>query len=187
MAPTTSSHPCRLWRRLKPRPVIACMAVLGSMVLGAGAADAGTGAARSFSFSPDGGFVNALAAGVDQSNGNVYVSDSGTNRLWEFKVNLAGKSAEPETAFGEEGWVIEPYPPGEPQRRTELNVPFQPAVDGAHNVLVPTLRGGKLYELSPTGGEIELASPITGLAEPTGVGVDGGGNIYVSQLGGAVR
>jgi hypothetical protein len=163
------------------------MAVLGSMVLGAGVADAGTGAVRSFSFSPGGGFVNATAAGVDQSNGNVYVSDVGTNRLWEFRVNLAGKSAEPEIAFGGEGFVIEPHPPGEQPPWAELNVPFQPAVDGAHNVLVPTVNRGKVYELSPTGEEIALASPITGLAEPTGVGVDGGGNIYVSQLGGAVR
>jgi hypothetical protein len=125
--------------------------------------------------------------GVDQSNGNVYVSDFMTNRLWEFKVNLAGKSAEPEMAFGGAGWVREPLRPSEPQRQRELNVPFQPAVDGAHNVLVPTLNDGEVSELSPAGEEIVLASPITGLAEPTGVGVDGGGNIYVSQLGGAVR
>jgi hypothetical protein len=176
---------------MKQRLVIACMVVLGNMVLGAGVAGAGTGAARSFSFSPGGGFVNALAAGVDQSNGNVYVSDAGTNRLWELKVNLAGKSAEPEIAFGdvaygEEGFVREPH---RPKLKPELNVPFQPAVDGAHNVLVPTLNDGNVRELSPTGEEIEieLASLITGVAEPTGAGVDGSGNIYVSQLGGAVR
>jgi hypothetical protein len=174
---------------MKLKLVIACIAVLGSMVLGAGVAGAGTGAARSFSFSPNGGFVDALAAGVDQSNGNVYVSDAGTNSLWEFKVNLTGKSAQPELAFGGEGWVREPLVreplPGEPPR-SELNVPFQPSVDGAHDVLVPTLNGGRVSELSPTGEEIRSAR-ITGLTQPTGVGVDTSGNIYVSQLGGAVR
>ena len=194
MAPTVSFHPCHLWRLLEPRLVIACVTVLGSMVLGAGVADAGTGAARSFSFSPGGGFGNATAAGVDQSNGNVYVSDTGTNSLWEFRVNLAGKSAEPEIGFrdrassGEGGFVKEPYRP-EPAPRPELSLPLQPAVDGAGDVLVPTLNDdGEVREFRPSGEEfVELASTITGLGEPVGVGVDGSGNIYVALLGGAVR
>jgi hypothetical protein len=149
------------------------MAVLGSMALSAGVANAATGSAPSFSFSP-GGFGNALAAGVDQSNGNVYVSDFGTDLLWEFKVNLAGKSAEPETAFGGHGFV------------EGLALPFQPAVDSTHNVLVPTLNDGKVSKFSPAGAPVAFTSPIEGLAEPTGVGLDASGNIYVSQLGGAV-
>ncbi|HWX45008.1 MAG TPA: hypothetical protein VNY52_06770 [Solirubrobacteraceae bacterium] len=164
--------------------VIACVAMLGSVLVGAGVADAGTGAARSFSFSPGGGFVNALAAAVDQSNGDVYVSDFGINSLWEFKVNLAGESAEPDVAFGGEGFVREPHLPG---LKPELDLPFQPVVDEEHNVLVPTLNDGKVRELSPTGEEITLANLITDLEQPTGVGVDGSGNIYVSQLGGATR
>ncbi len=166
--------------------VFACAAVLGSMVLGAAVADAGTGAARSFSFAPVAGFADALAATVNQSNGDVYVSDLGSNSLWEFNVSLAGKSAEPDLTFGGEGFVREPHLPGQ-LPTSELDLPFQSAADGEHNVLVPTVNGGKVYELSVTGEEVELARPLTGIAEPTGVGVDGDGNIYVAQLGGAVR
>jgi hypothetical protein len=193
MASPPGSRSCSR-SRVKLRLAIACVGVLASTVLGTGVAEAGTGVARSFSFSPGtgflnatatGGFLGATAVGVNQSNGNVYVSDPATNSLWEFRVNLAGKSAEPEGGFGEGGFVKEPKAP---KPEPELALPLQPATNGAGAVLAPTLNDdGEVREFDPRGEEIELANIIGGLGEPTGVGVDSSGNIYVALLGGAVR
>ena len=167
------------------RLVGGCLAVLGvTCAAGLAAAPAGAaGSAYSFSFNAPEGFGNASGAAVDQTNGDVYISDLGTNRLWKFKVNLAGKTAEPEKAFKgslseEEGYVSVP------------GTPFLPTVDnypgGEGDVFVPEIGSGAVAKLSPTGAALLLAHPIEGLSQPTAVGVDINGDIYVSELGGSV-
>ena len=161
------------------RVVAGCLAVLGVVcAVGFAAAPAGaTGFASVFSFEAPGGFGNALAAATDQSNGDVYVSDFGTNRVWKFKVNAASKTAEPETAFNG-GYVEVP------------GLPFQPTVDsysgGGDALFVPALENGTVTKFSSSGATIPLAHPIEGISQPSGVGVDVNGNIYVAELGGAV-
>jgi hypothetical protein len=154
--------------------VVSCFA--GVAVPGA---DALTGFEHSFSFG-EGVFGSASAVAVDQSDGDVYVSDFGieSGRLWKYTVDLAGKSAQPEDAFGSGGYLEAP------------GLPFQSTVDnyagGNGDLFVPSLEGGTVSKLSPDGAPIPLGSPIEGLTQPVGVGVDETGNIYVALLSGVV-
>jgi hypothetical protein len=166
-------------RRLVARWLMATGVVVVTFALSATAADAKSVFQFSFSFNaPEGGFGNALAAAVDQSNGDVYVSDLGTSLLWKFKVDLEGQTVEPEKGFGSKGHIEVP------------GLPFQPTVDnypsGGGDLFVPSSGGGTLTKFTANGEPVVLAHPIEGLGGPTGVGVDVNGYIYVAQLGGAV-
>ena len=159
------------------------LALLGAACitgLAAGPADAATGSAFSFSFNAPGGFGNASAAAVDQTDGDVYISDFASQLVWKFNVNLAGRTAEPVAAFGGKGEGNVPV----------ANLPFQPTVDsypgGEGDLLVPELEGEKVIKFSATGTPIALTNPIEGVSQPSGVGVDNKGDIYVARLGGAV-
>jgi hypothetical protein len=174
------------------KPAVATLASLcalaGGLLFGAAPASAKLGFGYSFSFNAPEPFSNALAAAVDQSNGDVYVSDFGTNRLWKFTVNPVTKTAEPERAFGKE---VGGVPTGHEGYVEAPNTAFQPAVDsypgGEEDVLVPEIGGGDVVKYDPKGEPVVLATPIVGLNLPTGVGVDEGGFIYVAELGGTVR
>jgi hypothetical protein len=160
------------------RLVAGCLTVLGvACAVGFAAGQAyAMGSAPSFSFQAPGGFANASGAAVDQSNGDVYISDLG-GRVWKFKVNLAGKTAEPELAFGHEGYLEAPGTP------FELAVDNYPGVNKG-DLFVPEIGGNVVTEYSSAGAK--LPSSIEGLTEPTGVGFDVNGNIYVSELPGSV-
>jgi hypothetical protein len=118
-------------------------------------------------------FPQALA--VDNTGGNLYVGDGNTNQVLE--IGLNGGGVTPLTLGPCDGTVTS----------CSLNSPagfaFDPAGDmfitdsGARVLMVPATHstGSKTTQL-----------PLTGLLNPTGVTLDGSGNIYVSDLNGSV-
>ena len=149
------------------RLMMLALSALGALALGAGSAQAGTGYGFSFSFGPPGGFSGPMGVAIDQSTGDVYVTDQGNNRLDKFSA-----SGEIQKAFGVEGHV-------------ELSgaAPNQLTVDNylgldEGDVFVAGLANGVIYEIDEAGTQVtEVAS---GLASPSGVAVDAAGDFFVS-------
>ena len=142
-----------------------------------GAAD-GTGAAASF---------NRSAAVAVDSAGNTYVADTGNNAIRRISpsgtvTTLAGSPGSTGTADGTGA-------------AARFNNPAGVAVDGAGNVYVADTRNHTIRKVTPAGVVTTLAgSPGTaGFADGTGAGarlnfpsgvvVDGAGNVYVTDSG----
>jgi hypothetical protein len=141
----------------------------------------GTGAAARFN--------NPVGAGVDGA-GNVYVSETTSSTLRKVTASgvattLAGRaSASPGSADGTGA-------------AARFSAPARVAVDGAGNVYVADQGNATIRKVTPAGVVTTLAGTAgaigsadgTGAAarfnSPTGVGVDGAGNVYVADQGNA--
>ena len=117
------------------------------------------------------------ALGVDNAGANLYVGDGNTNQI--LQISLSGT--------GSTNFPIAPCD-GTTVTSCALNSPagfaFDPNGDmfitdsGARVLMVPANHSAS----NPT-----VQVPLTGLVNPTGVTLDGSGNIYVSDLNGTVN
>jgi hypothetical protein len=94
------------------------------------------------------------------SNGNVFASDGGGNRLVK---------------------LIAPSPGIASVMMTGLSKPSQVAEDGIGNVYVADAGNNRIAMTGPAGGTITALG--TGLSAPQGVAVDIAGNVYVADTG----
>ncbi len=95
------------------------------------------------------------------SAGNVYITDSGNNRVLKL-------------ATGESAPTVLPF--------TGLNEPDGVAVDAAGNVYVADNGNNRVLRLG-TGGGAQTELPFTDLKNPGSVAVDAAGNVYVVDFG----
>ena len=137
--------------------------------------------------SADGTNSNALFSGpagvaVD-TNGNVYVVDVNNNNIR--KITRAGIN-----------WVTSTIATTTRPSMEAFNIPCGLAVDGLGNVFVPNTYGMTIMEISPVGASwvvntLAGSSGVAGSADgtgsgarfnyPSGVALDGSGNVYVSD------
>ncbi len=150
---------------------------------------AGTGG---YGFSEDGGpaseaqLPNPRGVAVDGA-GNVYVAESGSSRI--FKVDSTGTittiAGTGEGGFGGGGG---------PATEEPLANPRGVAVDGAGNVYVADRGSSRIFKVDSTGTITTIAGTGEGgfggdggpaveaqLSAPTGVAVDGAGNVYIAD------
>ena len=132
------------------------------------------------------GNPSSLAA---DTSGNVFVADTGNDRIR--KIDTTGTI----TTFagsGERGYGGD----GGPARRASLNSPAGVAVDGTGNVYVADTGNNRVRRIDAAGVITTIAGtgehgfggdggPASDalLAGPTGVAVDGSGNMYVADTG----
>ena len=159
-------------RKITPAGVVTTLAGTAGVV---GSAD-GTGATASFNF-PTG-----VAA---DSAGNVYVADSRNHTIR--KISAGGVVT---TVAGSPGSAGTSDGTGSAAR---FNAPWEVAVDGASNVYVADSSNDTIRKISPAGAVTTLAgSPgVRGSTDgvgsaalfdtPTGIAVDGAGNVYVGD------
>ena len=100
------------------------------------------------------GFSSEGGIAVDGA-GNLYVADTGNNRIAEFTVTGTIRNV-----------------------GTGYNFPYGVAVDGAGNVYVADTKNGQAVEVTAAGVQSTIA---TGFTYPEGIAVDGAGNVYVSD------
>jgi endonuclease YncB( thermonuclease family) len=148
----------------------------GSATNPAGSAD-GTGAAARFSL--------PWAAAVDGS-GNVYVADVGNNTIRKITsggvvTTLAGSAANPQGSADGTGAAA------------QFNSPYGLAVDGSGNVYVADTFNNTIRKITSSGVVTTLAGTAGGAGStdgtaaaarfngPSGVAVDGSGNVYVAD------
>lgn len=105
------------------------------------------------------GLNDSYGVAVDGA-GNIYVTDSGNNRVLELPKGATSQ-------------IVLPF--------TGLNKPFGVAVDGAGNVYVADSYNGRVLELRK-GATSQAVLPFTGLSNPIGVAVDRAGNLYVTDF-----
>jgi sugar lactone lactonase YvrE len=135
-------------------------------------------------------FGSPAGVAVD-SSGNIYVSDTGNNTIRKISpsgavTTLAGTAGEGGASDGDG-----------PSAR--FNAPLGLAVDGAGNIYVADSENNTVREISPS-GTVSTAAGIAGTAgsadgaaaglsatatfnTPSGVSVDGSGNVYVADTG----
>ena len=129
-------------------------------------------------------FKQPYGVAVD-SSGNVYVGDFGNNKIRKITpagvvTTLAGSG----TAGSADGLGA----------AASFNIPFGIAVDGSGNVYVGDAGSFKIRKITPAGLVTTLAgSGSSGVADgtgtaasfimPTGMSVDGGGNVYLGDVG----
>jgi serine/threonine protein kinase, bacterial len=104
------------------------------------------------------GLNQAYGVAVDRA-GNIYVADSGNNRVLKLQ---SGATSQVVLSF------------------TGLNNPTGVAVDGAGNLYVADSGNGRVLKL-PSGATSQVLLPFTALSKPLGVAVDGTGNLYVTD------
>ena len=157
-----------IMRRLVP----VLLVVLGTMVFAsASASAAGTGFGFSFSFEAAGGFATPVGLAVDQANGDVYVVDQQSNAVDKFSV--AGKAAT-------QVWSVAlPEVGGNVAQPNQLMVDENAGANKGY-VYVAGVASGAVFRVNEAGTEV--TEPITGLPDPTGVGVDAAGDFFVSLV-----
>jgi sugar lactone lactonase YvrE len=152
---------------------------------------AGSGA---WGFCGDGGpATGACLAGVlgltFDAHGNLYVSDAGNSRIRRIDTNgvittVAGSGT---LGFGGDGSAA---------TSAKLNRPWQLAFDAAGDLYIADAGNGRIRKVDASGiittvagdggsgydGDGEAAT-LTALNYPTGVAVDGGGDVFVSEYG----
>jgi sugar lactone lactonase YvrE len=161
-------------RKITPAGVITTIAGTGS----AGFSGDGGPATSAQLFSP-----SALAF---DGAGNLYVADTGNNR-----VRRIGTDGRITTVAGT--GVADQSPEGTPALEADLNVPLGVAVDRSGRLYIVeedrvltiaadgTIRtvAGALYSSGYNGDNVAASSAL--LDSPTGIAVDGAGNVYVSD------
>ena len=169
----------RTIRKITPSGAVTTLAGSPGVV---GSAD-GTGAAASF-FSPTGVAVDGA--------GDVYVTDAGNSNIR--KITAGGAVS---TLAGTTGVAGSADGVG---AAAQFNTPFGIAVDGTGNVYVADQGNHTIRKITPAAEVTTLAGSAgsaggadgTGaaarFAQPTGVAVDGAGNLYVGdELNGTIR
>jgi FG-GAP-like repeat/Bacterial Ig-like domain (group 3) len=118
-------------------------------------------------------FPQALS--VDNTGGNLYVGDGNTNQV--LKIGLNGSGVTPLTLGPCDGTVTS----------CAINSPAGFAFDPNGDMFI-TDSGARVLMVPAThsSGGLTTQVPLTGLLNPTGVTLDGSGNIYVSDLNGSV-
>jgi len=139
---------------------------------------------------PAGTFFKPLGITTDNSH-NIYVVDSGNNRVEEF--SSAGVFIKQIGSYG-----LDPDGPGPLQAPNgTLNYPRGVAVDSSGNVYVADTNNNRVEEFNSTGafkkqigsygidpdGPGPLQAPDGTLNNPGGVAVDSSGNVYVADSG----
>src|ERR1700691_2935229 len=120
--------------------VPALLVVLGVLVFGVGSAEASTPVYEySFHFSPPGGFSSPVGLAVDQSNGDVYVTDQGRNMLEKFSV-VGGVATQL--------WTVEV-----PGVANQLTVDENSGADHG-DVYVAAVVGGSVYKVNEAGTQV---------------------------------
>jgi RHS repeat-associated protein len=117
-------------------------------------------------------FLEPSGAAVDAS-GNVWIADTGNNRLQEF--DTSGNHLKNVSKFG--------------TGAGQLQRPHGLTVDSAGNIWTADTGNNRLEEFSPTGAfkQVDLGDPenfpYTALKEPQGVAIDVEGNAWVADTG----
>lgn len=127
--------------------------------------------------SPSAGFVggglNAPRGVAVDSAGNVWIANFGNNSVSEF--SSSGQPFSPATGF----------------TGGRLNGPSAIAVDGANHIWVTNAGNGSVTELNSSGGVLSpyaftglgSAGNVALLDNPTGIAIDGAGDVWVSNNG----
>jgi sugar lactone lactonase YvrE len=132
----------------------------------------GTGASPQASFLPGtqsavttSSLNSPVGMAVDAS-GNVYVTDTGNNRVLKEPAQAGGC---PETVVANSASNL-------------LNYPFGVAVDGGGIVYIADYNNHRVLKMTPSGcGYSQSVLPTNGLAYPTWIAVDGSGNVYIDD------
>ena len=104
------------------------------------------------------------------SNGNIYIADTGNNRVVEVLYSSGSNYDQPST------WQI--------NLATGLANPAAVAVDGSGNVYIADTSNNRVLRETPSGGGFFTQSVVSsGLSAPAGVAVDDVGNLYISDTG----
>jgi len=138
----------------------------GTSVTATALALAGIPAATSICSNVIAGTALCVPTGLaEDSAGNIYVSDTGYDRV----IKLSSTGAYQSTVIS--------------SSNTELTSPLGLAVDPSGNVYIANgaSSGGAILEVSFSGGVSDLDIP--GLINPQGLAVDAAGNLYFSDLG----
>jgi len=143
----------------RPVAALAVAAALGGGVWLAAPADPASAAPSQITLAFT-GLNGPFAVAVD-ANDDVFVADTGNNRVLELPAGSASQ-------------VTLPF--------TGLNGPRGVAVDAAGDVFVADFGNNRVLEL-PAGSAGQVTLPFTGLNGPFGVAVDAAGNVYVTDVG----
>jgi sugar lactone lactonase YvrE len=129
-------------------------------------------------------FNQPYGVAVDAS-GNVYVADSGNHRIHKISANGTFKK--------QADWDSKGFDDGQ-GTSARFNIPHGVSVDGSGNVYVADQDNNRIRKITAGGGVTTLAgSGSKAIADgqgtaawfngPTGVAVDGSGNVYVADSG----
>jgi sugar lactone lactonase YvrE len=115
----------------------------------------------------------SLSVGAD-SAGNVYIADSGNNRVRKVSNGVITTVAGNGTAgFGGDNG---------PAASAQLSLPQSVAVDAAGNLYIADAGNGRIRKVA--NGVITTVA-ATGLSDPRGIAVDSAGSLYVANSGGS--
>ena len=133
--------------------------------------------------------LNSPTSAVEDARGNLYITDLGNQRIR--KVSLSGVITTV-AGTGSQGYNGD----GGPATSAQLNNPVGVAVDGSGNLYIADRDNHRIRKASPSG----LITTVAGtgsqgysgngggatsaqLNSPTGVAVDGNGDLYIADLG----
>ena len=127
-------------------------------------------------------FYSPFGVAVD-GQGNVYVADGANNRIRKVSGGVVSTLAGNGTGGYEDG----------PGATAEFNMPFSVAVDGQGNVYVADRVNAVIRKVTPSGvvstlagngtsGHVDGAAATAEFAGPTGIAVDGQGNVYAVEF-----
>lgn len=150
------------------------------------------GAATSLGFTGDGGpatkaKMSAPYGVAVDSKGNIYIADSGNNRVREVSNGVINTIA----GTGTKGFSGD----GGPGTKAQLNNPYGLSVDAGGNVYVSDYGNWRLRLITPNGNIQTLAGFAQGyggdggpainatLSFPTGTALDPSGNVYIADSG----
>ncbi len=135
--------------------------------------------------------------------GNVFVADSGGNRVVELPANGgaqitlgSGLSGPGQAAVDSEGnlyiadtgnnrigelpWTGSGYGDQITLPAVGLNTPGDVQVDGAGDVFIADCKNNRVVEL-PAGGGAQITVPVTGMKWPAGLGLDAAGDLFIAD------